>query len=92
MRLRVFLLLILSFIANVSLASEVIELEGIFVRGNQEQPKVLFIIPWQTDAELNGLKQEIKPDLTPTDDYLDYFKFKRQVDSHQQAIQSSSDS
>jgi hypothetical protein len=70
----------LLIMALPSLASDVIELEGIFVRGNQEQPKVLFIMPWQTDAELSGLKQEIIPDLKRSNEYLDYFVFKRQVD------------
>ena len=73
----VFILLILSSIVR---SEDVIELDGIFIRGNQEQPKVLFIMPWQTDAELSGLKQEITPDLHAKDEYLDYFDFKQQVD------------
>ncbi|GLQ30055.1 hypothetical protein [Litoribrevibacter albus] len=81
------LLLVGSFFVR---AEEVIELEGIFVRGNQEQPKVLFIMPWQTDAELSGLKQEIKPDLHARDEYLDYFDFKRKVDTFYKDTETSS--
>lgn len=75
---------------SLTIAEEVIELEGIFVRGNQEQPKVLFIMPWQTDAELSGLKQEIKPDLQARDEYLDYFDFKQKVDKFYQEKETSS--
>lgn len=61
---------------------EVIELEGIFIQGNQEQPKVLFIMPWQSDAELSGLKQDIVPDLNSQQEHLDYFQFKRELEVH----------
>ena len=48
-------IVLVGLLPQTLMAAEVIELEGIFVRGNQEQPKVLFITPWQTDAELSGL-------------------------------------
>lgn len=67
---------------NVAAEDDVIELEGIFIQGNQEQPKVLFIMPWQSDAELSGLKQDILPDLDPKQEHLDYFQFKRQLKDH----------
>lgn len=76
--------------SSLSIAEDVIELEGIFVRGNQEQPKVLFIMPWQSDAELSGLKQEIEPDLQARDEYLDYFDFKQKVDEFYQEKETSS--
>jgi hypothetical protein len=76
-------------ISSQVLAEEVVELEGIFVRGNQEQPKVLFIQPWQTDAELSGLKEEIEPDLQARDEYLDYFDFKQKVDQFYKEESSS---
>ncbi len=82
-------IVLVGLLPQTLMAAEVIELEGIFVRGNQEQPKVLFITPWQTDAELSGLKQNIKPDLEPTDGYLDYFGFKRQVEQFQKNLKSS---
>jgi len=86
-RVGLTLLVLLGGLAN---AEEVIELEGIFIRGNQEQPKVLFIMPWQTDAELSGLKQEIKPDLHARDEYLDYYDFKQQVDEFYKESEASS--
>lgn len=76
-------------ISGLLSAEEVIELDGIFVRGNQEQPKVLFIMPWQTDAELSGLKQDIEPDLQARDEYLDYFNFKREVDAFYKETETS---
>ena len=88
--LRNALITLLVLIAGLAQAEDVIELEGIFIRGNQEQPKVLFIMPWQTDAELSGLKQEIKPDLQARDEYLDYYDFKQQVDEFYKESEASS--
>lgn len=54
-----------------SAAAERIDLEGTSIRGDQEQPQVLYLIPWQTpsntDVEVPAPKQELKGLLEPVE-------------------------
>lgn len=36
--------------SSTILAEEVIEIQGMSVKGNAEQPKVLYLVPWQATA------------------------------------------
>lgn len=55
MRQLLTLLTIISFSATV-LAEESLEMEGTRIRGNQELPKVLYIVPWK-QGEIPDLSQ-----------------------------------
>ncbi len=39
-------------------AEEIIVIEGNEIRGNQEQPKILYIIPWQRPLQREGLEPD----------------------------------
>ena len=49
---------LLSFSASAQQAPEVIKLEDT-IRGNQEQPKVLTIVPWQAPSVKQSLPSQI---------------------------------
>ena len=55
MRHLLTLLTILSF-SSPALAEESLEMEGTRIRGNQELPKVLYIVPWK-QGEIPDLSQ-----------------------------------
>ena len=46
----------LLLISGMSMAAERLEMEGTRIRGNQELPSVLYIVPWQ-QAEVPDLSQ-----------------------------------
>ena len=75
----------LFFVAGVLLAGEQkIELEGTSIRGDNEQPKVLYVVPWQ-DPEAHQRKLDQLPGLSgnlfrP----LDRPEFRREIAYRQQ--------
>jgi hypothetical protein len=73
-----FLLLLITTLATAH-AEDRIELEGTSIFGNQELPKVLYIVPWK-DSEQPQLQEPpleslIDPALAP----IDRSEFRRQV-------------
>lgn len=65
------LALCLVLLSNGAYAAERLDMEGTKIRGNQELPKVLYIVPWQ-EAEVPNLSQPplqslIDEALTPVD-------------------------
>ena len=67
------LLTLLTFIAIITpaLAEESLEMEGTRIRGNQELPKVLYIVPWKQsdipDLSQPPLESLIDEALAPVD-------------------------
>ena len=67
------LLILLTFIAIITpaLAEESLEMEGTRIRGNQELPKVLYIVPWKQsdipDLSQPPLESLIDEALAPVD-------------------------
>lgn len=55
MRYLLFMFSILTF-SSTLLAEESLEMEGTRIRGNQELPKVLYIVPWK-QADIPDLSQ-----------------------------------
>ena len=53
-----YLLIPITFLTSIapSLAQESLEMEGTRIRGNQELPKVLYIVPWKR-SEIPDLSQ-----------------------------------
>ncbi|WP_020406665.1 hypothetical protein [Hahella ganghwensis] len=41
---------------NVQAADEVLVIDGAEIRGDQEQPKILYIVPWQRPGSRGGLE------------------------------------
>jgi len=82
MKLIIKLIMISLFLTTVlspALAEDRIELEGTAIFGNQELPKVLYIVPWK-DSELPQLNEPpleslIDEALSP----IDRSEFRRQV-------------
>jgi len=81
------LFFIIGLIFNVSSASaqnKTIELESTF-KGNQEQPKVLYIVPWQKVAAPEAFYQPLESlvdesfELLNRDEFRRVIKFKRQL-------------
>lgn len=81
-KLKYMSLLALLFASLTVYAEERLEMEGTAIIGNQELPKVLYIVPWK-QSELPGLDEPplqslINEALTP----LDREVFRRQVIYH----------
>ena len=81
------LFFIVGLIFNVSSAlaqNKTIELESTF-KGNQEQPKVLYIVPWQKVAAPEAFYQPLESlvdesfELLDRDEFRRVVKFKRQL-------------
>lgn len=80
--------------AGSSIAEEVLTIEGTRIRGNQELPTILYLIPWK-EPELRQLEAPeqslaVKQTLEP----LEREDFRRLVEYHQhfKALQSRADS
>jgi hypothetical protein len=76
---RILCIAITMLISHAASAEEVLKMEGTRIRGNQELPKVLYIVPWK-QAEIPDLSQPpleslIDEALTPVDREV----FQRQV-------------
>ncbi len=50
------LFLVIPLSQSVVAADEVIVIEGAEIRGDQEQPKILYIVPWQRPGNRGGLQ------------------------------------
>ncbi len=76
--------------ASPGLAREKIQMEGTTIVGNQELPKVLYIVPWKSsklpDMDEPPLQQLVNEALTP----LERDVFRRQIILHQ-SLQGSTD-
>lgn len=81
-------LLFLAGSATQSLAQEVIEIEGTSIRGNQELPQILYLVPWQepdiralTEAKSNlALQAPLAP--------IERYDYLRQLNYHQMLLES----
>lgn len=64
-------LLILIVVSSPAMTQESLEMEGTRIRGNQELPKVLYIVPWKRsdipDLSQPPLESLIDEALTPVD-------------------------
>lgn len=69
----------LAFNINSALAqNKTIELESTF-KGNQEQPKVLYIVPWQKIAAPEAFYQPLESLVDESFELLDRDEFKRTI-------------
>tara|TARA_R110002072_G_scaffold121890_5_gene256178 strand:+ start:2731 stop:3036 length:306 start_codon:yes stop_codon:yes gene_type:complete len=63
--------------------SKVITIETATIRGNQELPTVLYLVPWQA-PEINSLNATQTADLTKnTIELIDRNSFKRLIEYHE---------
>lgn len=49
------------------------------ITGNQEQPKVLYIVPWQPPGSADNLKQPVQPLLNDVFAPVDRAEFQREL-------------
>jgi hypothetical protein len=78
--------LILALVATALSAeagSKVVEM-GTRVTGNQEQPRVLYIVPWQAPDGSDALYQDISSRIDNLLEPLDPDSFRRELDLRQQ--------
>lgn len=71
-------LLALSFGAAAQEEGEVISLESTIV-GSQEQPKVLYIIPWKQAASLEKIESTIHTAIDHSFQHQEYSELKREI-------------
>ena len=64
---------------------------GTQVTGNQEQPKVLYIVPWQAPDGPDVLYRDISSRIDDLLEPLDRDSFRRELDLRQQFEQFNSD-
>lgn len=51
------ILLLTSLVASTgALSRDVLEIQGMSVKGNAEQPKVLYLVPWQATSNPQGIE------------------------------------
>jgi len=80
----IFIIGLIVSISSVSAQNKTIELESTF-KGNQEQPKVLYIVPWQKIAAPEAFYQPLESlvdesfELLDRDEFRRVIKFKRQL-------------
>lgn len=72
------LLLAMSFSAAAQEEGEVISLESTIV-GSQEQPKVLYIIPWKQAASLEKIESTIHTAIDHSFQHQEYSELKREI-------------
>ena len=75
--LRLVVLLCL-YSAQVTAQNHTIELESTF-KGNQEQPKVLYIVPWQKISAPESYYQPLESLIDENFELLDRDEFKREL-------------
>ncbi len=59
------------------------------ITGNQEQPKVLYIVPWQPPGSADQLKQPIKPVLDDVFAPVDRAEFQRELKYREDATENA---
>ncbi len=71
-------------IIQISLAEEVVDIEGTSIIGNRELPKVLYIVPWKKsqlpDMESLPIDRLVDEALAP----IERKEFQRQINFHEQ--------
>lgn len=82
------LLLMLIGSSHVQAQSNTLELESTF-KGNQEQPRVLYIVPWQKIAAPDAFYRPLQSLVEESFELVDRDEFKRELSFHQRAIESS---
>ena len=82
------LVLSLVFSQNAIAQNQSIDLESTF-KGNQEQPKVLYIVPWQKIDAPEAYCQPLESLINENFELLDRDEFRREVRFYDQLTQSS---
>ena len=85
------LILALATAALTSAADGHVVEMGTQVTGNQEQPKVLYIVPWQAPDGPDVLYRDISSRIDDLLEPLDRDSFRRELDLRQQFEQFNSD-
>jgi hypothetical protein len=85
------LILALATAALTSAADGHVVEMGTQVTGNQEQPKVLYIVPWQAPDGPDVLYRDISSRIDNLLEPLDRDSFRRELDLRQQFEQFNSD-
>lgn len=71
--------LLLLVVANPVFAEEVVELESTVI-GNQEQPKVLYIVPWKSADSLQRIDSNLPQVVDDVFAHQEYSEFQREIE------------
>lgn len=71
--------LVLVGFTSLSMAEEIVELESTVI-GNQEQPKVLYIVPWKSADSLKRIDSNLPQVLDDVFAHQDYSEFQREIE------------
>ncbi len=87
--MRVIVLALMALLTTVSWAAEKSDEANVVlhstITGNQEQPKVLYIVPWQPPGSADKLMQPIKPMLDDVFAPVDRAEFNRELKLREKA-------
>jgi hypothetical protein len=87
-----FVLTVLALVASFSVsAQQTLHLQST-VKGNKEQPKVLYILPWQAPEAVSGLEQELSLQLGEVFAHLEPDELRREIQYRQLFAQQKSHS
>ena len=76
---RIFLMVAAQWLlAATVMAEDVLNLEGTF-KGNREQPKVLYIVPWQAPGSTADLERPLEGQLQGLFQPMDRNSFRREL-------------
>ncbi|WP_444926178.1 hypothetical protein ACJJI4_19325 [Microbulbifer sp. TRSA002] len=78
MKLLSSLILSLSIFAHGAIAEEITTLESTVI-GSQEQPKVLYIIPWKQADSLQRLDSVLPQTFSSVFEHQEYSEFRREI-------------
>ncbi|KUJ83822.1 cell division protein FtsY [Microbulbifer flavimaris] len=66
-------------LAGKAVAEDVVELESTVI-GNQEQPKVLYIVPWKSADSLQRIDSNLPRVLDDVFEHREYSEFQREIE------------
>ena len=82
MRCGVFLSIVTSSAVPSAVAGEVLNIEGGTITGNREQPKVLYIIPWQQPQSSTNLSSSLVTQASSALRPIERGQLLREVDNY----------
>ncbi len=87
--LKILSMLLPIFIATSVVAQQRLEMEGTSIIGNQELPKVLYIVPWKSTETVNFPSPPIESIMDQALKPLERNAFRRQVRYHDAIFSTS---
>ncbi|EAT11784.1 hypothetical protein HF888_06095 [Bermanella marisrubri] len=81
----------LLFLVSQALAKDVVKLEGIKIKGDNEAPQVMYVIPWQNPKGAERLYTPVTGSRMERLKPLDPYQFEREYQLHRDWQQQKND-